>query len=72
MAIYDNARLVAGGHLLGGRSANFFGNIFAAFADWNDARITRKALGRLSNRELDDIGLVRGDIDRITDADLIR
>lgn len=32
---------------------------------WNDARITRKSLSKLSSRELDDIGLNRGDIDMI-------
>lgn len=36
-----------------------------AFNGWNDARMTRKALGKLSNRELDDIGLCRGDIETI-------
>lgn len=39
--------------------------IFAAFAAWNDARQTRKALGSLTDRELDDIGLCRGDIDDV-------
>jgi uncharacterized protein YjiS (DUF1127 family) len=29
---------------------------------WNDARLTRNALESLSNRELEDIGLSRGDI----------
>lgn len=29
---------------------------------WNEARITRNALSKLSDRELDDIGLTRGDI----------
>jgi len=28
-------------------------------------RMTRNALGKLSDRELDDIGLCRGDIDQI-------
>lgn len=37
----------------------------AAVQAWNDARITRRALSRLTERELDDIGLCRGDIDRI-------
>lgn len=37
----------------------------SAFGRWNDARITRKALGNLSDRELDDIGLCRGDIEMI-------
>lgn len=37
----------------------------ATLRNWNDARITRKALGKLSDRELDDIGLCRGDIEMI-------
>lgn len=37
--------------------------LFAGLANWNDARITRNALGKLSDRELDDIGLCRGDIE---------
>ena len=32
---------------------------------WNDARQTRASLSRLSARELDDIGLCRGDIDHV-------
>lgn len=35
------------------------------FQVWNSGRATRKALSKLSNRELDDIGLCRGDIDLI-------
>lgn len=41
-------------------------------AAWNDRRMTRKALNKLSNRELDDIGLVRGDIETIANSELIR
>ncbi len=33
--------------------------------DWNDARQTRHALDKLSDRELEDIGLCRGDIDSV-------
>ena len=47
----------------------FFARLSAAFQDWNDARVTRKALSALSDRELDDIGLCRGDIDRISARD---
>ena len=36
-----------------------------AFQIWNAGRITRRALNKLSNRELDDIGLCRGDIELI-------
>ncbi|HBM61489.1 DUF1127 domain-containing protein [Salipiger marinus] len=42
-----------------------FRTLFATIADWNDARLTRKSLEALTDRELDDIGLCRGDIDRI-------
>jgi uncharacterized protein YjiS (DUF1127 family) len=37
----------------------------SAFVAWNNARKTRNALYALSNRELDDIGLCRADIDMI-------
>lgn len=38
--------------------------LIAAFLAWNDARVTRAALMKLSDRELQDIGLNRWDIDR--------
>ncbi|MEN9061564.1 MULTISPECIES: DUF1127 domain-containing protein [Ponticoccus] len=38
---------------------------FAAFSAWNDRRLTRKTLMALSDRELEDIGLTRGDIETI-------
>ena len=47
------------------RSVQTVGGAFAAVSAWNDARITRSALAKLSNRELDDIGLCRGDIEMI-------
>lgn len=37
-------------------------------AAWNDARVTQNALSRLSDRELADLGLVRGDIEIIADG----
>ena len=40
-------------------------NFFSMLSAWNDARVTRRELSRLSDRELDDIGLCRGDIERI-------
>jgi uncharacterized protein YjiS (DUF1127 family) len=43
----------------------FLGNALGSFKAWNDARVTRKALSVLSDRELDDIGLCRGDIERL-------
>lgn len=42
-----------------------FGKMIDAVVAWNEARITRSALSRLSDRELNDIGLTRYDIDRV-------
>nr|WP_231119286.1 DUF1127 domain-containing protein [Rhodovulum sp. MB263] len=39
--------------------------LFARLQAWDEARRTRNALSRLTDRELDDIGLCRGDIDRL-------
>lgn len=50
-------------------AANRFGLLFSTLVgsvvSWNDARVTRRALNALSDRELDDIGLVRGDIETV-------
>ena len=46
-----------------------FGGIRAALnalKNWNDSRLTRNSLAALSDRELDDIGLGRGDIERVS------
>jgi len=40
-------------------------DLAATVSAWNEARMTRNALSRLSARELDDIGLCRGDIEEI-------
>ncbi|MCF3973776.1 DUF1127 domain-containing protein [Paracoccus salsus] len=52
-----------------GISANGLGSVVASLASrissWQDSRKTRRELGALSDRELDDIGLCRGDIERI-------
>ncbi|MCA0963676.1 DUF1127 domain-containing protein [Salipiger bermudensis] len=42
--------------------SRFFASLADAIVDWNDARLTRKSLEALSDRELDDIGLTRADI----------
>ena len=44
----------------------FIISMFDKLIKWNDSRITRNALSQLSERELNDIGLVPGDIDRIS------
>ena len=63
MASYDTTRPVAGQSA--GKISGFFANMFSAVAAWNDARITRNSLSKLSARELDDIGLTFGDIELV-------
>ncbi len=60
------------GHGLVGRIGSVFASVVGSVAAWNDARKTRKALSALTDRELDDIGLSRGDIDAIATGRLTR
>jgi uncharacterized protein YjiS (DUF1127 family) len=50
---------------VGYRATHVLANLVARIAAWNDARVTRKCLSALTDRELDDLGLVRSDIDAI-------
>ena len=60
MSAFDTSSVMANnGHI------SFASRIVAAVAAWNDARQTRNELAKLTDRELDDIGLTRGDIDRV-------
>lgn len=61
MALLDTTRAPAHGFATPG----FFARLVGTLLSWNDRRATRRALSRLSDRELDDIGLCRGDIDAI-------
>lgn len=63
MSAIDTNRLHSGAGSFGIGS-----KIWTAVAAWNDARVTKNALSRLSDRELDDIGLCRGDIELISRA----
>ena len=63
MTAIDNTR-AASGHSF---SATLFG-FFDTVSAWNSARMTRKTLAALSDRQLDDIGLCRGDIEDIARA----
>ncbi len=71
MTVYDNTRLLvdgARGSDLGISRAVYriitaFSQAAESFAKWNNARITRKELSKLSDRQLEDIGLTRADID---------
>ncbi|MFU8881224.1 MAG: DUF1127 domain-containing protein [Rhodobacterales bacterium] len=61
MAVYDAPRTTAPAAGISG----FFSTMVGVVAAWNDSRVTRNALSKLSDRELEDIGLCRGDIDHV-------
>jgi uncharacterized protein YjiS (DUF1127 family) len=65
MAAVETTRPAPFGAITTYRAITTVSNAFATLAAWNDARVTRKALNKLSDRELDDIGLCRGDIEFI-------
>ncbi|MEM6638148.1 MAG: DUF1127 domain-containing protein [Pseudomonadota bacterium] len=67
MAAFDTIRESGDGHRFGGLST-IYNRVLGVFLYWNDMRATRKALSALSDRELEDIGLARGDIYEITGA----
>ncbi len=64
MTTLDTTRNTVGDRAIGA-SVSTFTTLFGRMAAWNDARITRNALARLSDHELDDIGLSRSDINAI-------
>ena len=65
MAAINTTRTAPLGAITTYRFIQSVSNGFAAMGNWNDRRMTRNALGKLSDRELDDIGLCRGDIDHV-------
>lgn len=65
MATFETTRTAPLGAISTYRFIQFVSSIAEAVTNWNDARVTRNALGALSDRELDDIGLCRGDIDHL-------
>lgn len=69
MAAFDTTRPTYGSHGLVGRIFASLASVVSTVSAWNDARLTRNALSSLSDRELDDIGLSRGDIDTVAGRD---
>jgi uncharacterized protein YjiS (DUF1127 family) len=65
MATYETSRTAPLGAITVFRMVQSVSNVTGLFQVWNSGRVTRNALSKLSNRELDDIGLCRGDIDLI-------
>lgn len=63
MTTFDGSRTPSAGF----GPVGLISRVFGMITTWNDARMTRKALSALSARELDDIGLVPGDIDTVAE-----
>lgn len=70
MAVLDNTRVATGSFGLFGRIGAFFASVTHAVIDWNNARVARNVLSDLTDRELEDIGLCRGDIEAIARSGL--
>lgn len=62
MAATQTTRPAPFGAITTYRAITGISSLLASIAAWNDARVTRRALGKLTDRELDDIGLCRADI----------
>ncbi|MEL7115037.1 MAG: DUF1127 domain-containing protein [Pseudomonadota bacterium] len=63
MAHYVASRPVVATPGIGARLQKLFAGFVGFIADWNEARITRNELAKLSDHQLEDLGLTRGDID---------
>lgn len=62
MAAFETTRTAPFGAIATYNIVRFFSNVANDVIAWNDARVTRNALSKLTDRELNDIGLSRGDI----------
>ena len=62
MAAFQSTRTAPFGAIATYSFVRLISSMASSVAAWNDARVTRNSLGKLSDRELDDIGLTRGDI----------
>lgn len=65
MAAFDTNRATHGSFGLIGRISETVAFVKTSIVEWNDARMTRNTLSELSDRELEDIGLIRGDIESV-------
>lgn len=65
MAAIEFTRSASSGQLVGGRIINALNKTYATYVAWKAAEATRKELSQLSDHELADIGLCRGDIDNV-------
>jgi uncharacterized protein YjiS (DUF1127 family) len=68
MSVYETNRSVPLGSVTTLRVVSFFERAVDAVASWRKSRATASALSELSDKQLADIGLMRGDISDVADA----
>ena len=66
MATFETTRPAPFGAETTFHIVSYFDAKRATLIEWNNKRITRNALSKLSARELNDIGLCRGDFDDLS------
>lgn len=66
MAIFETSRPVSAIAVAAFRVVQFFEHSLEALRSWKIARETNRALRSLSERELNDIGIIRGEIGTIS------
>lgn len=72
MAAFDTTRTTYGSTSAVSKIGTFFASLTSKIVAARDAALTRKALNALTDRELEDIGLSRGDVDSVAQSNLIR
>lgn len=72
MAAFDTSRTAYGSASAVNGFFALISRAYGAVIAWNDARVTRRALAALTDRELEDIGLIRGDIDTVATPEFFR
>ncbi len=65
MAAFETTRTAPFGAITTLKIVQAFETALHRISTWNDARVTRNALSKLTDRELDDIGLCRADLERL-------
>lgn len=65
MALFDASRPVVANSGFGARLSTVLSRIAGVFLEWNEQRITRAELSKLSEHQLEDLGLTRGDIETL-------